>query len=487
MGAEYTSEAANDVLDLSLGAGQVFVAALRHCVKRHPILSSVITGSSTETPGFATPKKLDLSKHLEIRDNVEDLSEAHILAEVSDQQFSAADKIPPWKVVLTPLTSSSGAAVRLLVLFAYYHSHGDGKSGLAFHRTFLDGLNEAYQMVSRTSREVDYESEPSMAPLPPPIEEAGNLSLSWSYLLSPLLGEYLPSFIATRLRFRASSVAQDDSTMRGTDLTFDPDSFRTGLETLTINHETLRKVLQHCKARKTTFTGLLNQVIARSLSTSLETEPVKAFASQIVIDLRHILPDSYTDNTMANCVSAYNETIPRHFPGHHRDWTKPSAQIWTAARQTSAGLVKSASTLHNQPIGLLAYLREFRPWTLGQIGKRREVSYEISNLTVFDPVPREQPSQPSKSTIQIEKTIFSQPANASGACLNFNLVTTKGGPLVMTVTWQLGVLSLDQEWDLGPEMKEAGHVKFQEGYHVREVCSRIENYFDELAAAPLED
>lgn len=447
----------------------------------------MITSGTTETPGFATPKKLDLSKHLEIRDNVEDLTEAQLLAEVSDQQFLAVDTTPPWKVVLTPLPSSNGSAVRLMVLFAYYHSHGDGKSGLAFHRTFLEGLNNAFASGAKTYHKINYECEPSTTPLPPPVEEAGNLSLSWSYLLSPLLGEYLPSFIATRFGFRASSVVHNDSTMRGKDLTFDANNFRTGLETLTIDHETLRKVLQHCKARKTTFTGILNQVIARSLSTSLENETVETFACQIVIDLRHLLPDSFTDDTMTNCVSAYNETIPRDFPGHYHEWTTPSAQIWTAARQTSAGLVKSSSTLHNQPIGLLAYLKEFRPWTLGQIGKRREVSYEISNLTVFDPRPKEQPVQSPESPIRIEKTIFSQPANASGACLNFNLVTTKGGPLVMTVTWQLGMLDLEREWDLGSEMMEADHENFQEAHQVREVCSRIGTYFDELAAAPIED
>jgi hypothetical protein len=247
-------------------------------------------------------------------------------------------------------------------------------------------------------------------------------------------------------------------------ITFNPNDFRTGLIMLTIDHNTIRNALQRCKARQTTFTGLLNHLIARSLSENVSAQ---AFAAQIVVDLRHLFQDTYANNTMTNSVSAYNETVPRATTTESKqDWTDPSSDIWTAARKTSAGLKEASGTLHNQPIGLLAYLKEFRPWTLGQIGKRRECSYEISNLVVFDPL-----LSPPKSAVAVEKTIFSQPANAAGPCLSFNLVSTKGGPLVMTATWQRGVLDLGQDGD--------------EDEFVRKICSSIESLIVELAAAPL--
>jgi hypothetical protein len=462
-------------LDISHGSsGQgLFVNALRRCVEDHPVLSAVIVDGNTEKPSFARLERLDLSHHMDIRDFGSDLSEdkriEEILAEVSDEKFPSVDQIPPWKVVLFALPARDGSAARVLALFAYYHSHGDGKSGLSFHQTLFEGLHDA-----TTTEQENYMlcgSSPKL--FPPPMEEAGKLSLSWSYLLSPLLGVYLPTFLATMLGFRASAVAQDSEIWCGKDLSFDPNNFRTGFVVMTIDHSTINDALKRCKARQVSFTGLLNQLITRSLHAALGPDhSTNAFASQIVVDLRRLMNGAYDNGIMTNCVSAYNETITSMSTADQSDWTSPINEIWAAARSTTAGLAKCASTLHNQPIGLLQYLKEFRPWTLGQIGKKREGSYEISNLVVFDPAVQSYGHRKSfASPTRIEKTIFSQPANAAGACLNFNLVSTKGGPLVMTVTWQQGVL------DVGDVVQETRFV--------RDVCSRIERDIYELAAAPL--
>jgi hypothetical protein len=462
-------------LDISPGlpGERLFINALKRCVEDHPVLSAVIVDGNTEKPSFAKLQRLDLSQHIDIGDFGSTLSEnqriEEILAEVSDEQFPSVDQIPPWKVVLLALPGRDDSAARLLVLFAYYHSHGDGKSGLSFHQTLLEGLQDATTMEQENDRLCG--SSPRL--FPPPMEEAGKLSLSWSYLLSPLLGEYLPTFLATMLGFRASAVAQDSGVWCGKDLSFDPENFRTGLVVMTIDHSTINDALKSCKARQVSLTGLLNQLIARSLHSALGPDhSANAFASQIVVDLRHLMDGTYDNRIMTNCVSAYNETISSRSTAIQSDWTSPANEIWAAARSTTAGLVKCANTLHNQPIGLLQYLNEFRPWTLGQIGKKRECSYEISNLVVFDPAVQPCGNLGSiASPTRIEKTIFSQPANAAGACLNFNLVTIKGGPLFMTVTWQEGVL------DVGDVVHEHEFV--------RDVCSRIEKDIDELTTAPL--
>lgn len=465
VGAVYTSQKANGVLDLSRGQESV-TKALAHCIKKHPILSAVIVNGNNEKPRFDLLETLDLSKHTDIREFGSDLSEheriEQILATVSDEQFLSVDQHPPWKVVLSSLPAQFGSAARLLVLFAYYHSHGDGKSGLAFHRTFLEGLQDtiAQEQAGKLSSMI----------LPPPMEEAGKLSLSWSYLLSPVLGVYLPGFLATMLGFRASAVAQDNGIWCGKDLCFDAAKFRTGVAMVTIDHDTMQSALQRCRASQTSFTGLLNQLIARALHAELGPEHAsKAFASQIVVDLRRLFQGTFSDDTMMNCVSAYNETITGP-PAVDEDWISPTSKIWTAARNTTAELAKCAGTLHNQPIGLLQYLNDFRSWTLGQIGKKREGSYEISNLVIFDPAARsaEQPKS-SPDSVCIERAVFTQPANAAGACLNFNIVTTKGGPLTMIATWQQGVL------DLGDVESEADFV--------RRVCSHIEVDISKLTIA----
>lgn len=460
IGAIYTSQTANDLLDLSRGP-EVAAEALKHCVRKHPILSAVIVNGSAEKPSFDVSKPLDLSKHIETRDLDNNLPEderiEQILATLSNERFLSVDRHPPWKVVISSLPDQDGSTTRVLVLFAFYHSHGDGKSGLAFHRSFLEGLQDE---AARKQSADTFSSR-----LKPSMEEAGKLSLSWSYLLSPLLGLYLPNFLASMLGFRASATSPADGIWGGKNFCFDPNDFRTGLAMVSIDRDVMQNALQRCRSRQTSFTGLLNHLIARALHTELGPRHAsKTFATQIVVDLRRLFPATFNDQTMMNCVSAYYETVASPSTLAEK-WTAPTSAIWAAARNTTAGLVKCAGTLHNQPIGLLQYLHNFRSWTLGQIGRKRESSYEISNLVVFDPVLR--PTE--KPKVSIEKTFFAQPAAAVGPCLNFNLVTTKGGPLVMTATWQEGVL-------------EIGNVE-QEAAFVRRVCSRVEEDIGVLSMA----
>jgi hypothetical protein len=117
-----------------------------------------------------------------------------------------------------------------------------------------------------------------------------------------------------------------------------------------------------------------------------------------------------------------------------------SDSLWDAARSTTQNLAHCASTLDDQPVGLLAYLRNMYPWTKGQIGKRRECSYEVSNIMSFNPgpfVPEERWS--------IESMIFSQPANVSSGCLNFNVVSRHQGDLTIVISWQAGALDVQDE------------------------------------------
>jgi hypothetical protein len=67
----------------------------------------------------------------------------------------------------------------------------------------------------------------------------------------------------------------------------------------------------------------------------------------------------------------------------------------------------------------------------------------------------------------MEKLVFSQPAKASGSLLDFNAVSVDGGPLIVTVTWQKGVLSVGDERE--------------EREFVGRVCGKLENSLFEAA------
>jgi hypothetical protein len=293
------------------------------------------------------------------------------------------------------------------------------------------------------------------------------MTLSWSFLLSPLLGTYLPTSIASFLGIRTSWLTHEANIWRGKQTTFDPENHTSGLVLLTIEAATMSKVLEQCRAKSTTFTGLLHHLISRSLVApdgGAVTE--NAFNTGIAIDMRHLFGGRYSRASMMNCVSGYSELVVLDRSLETADWAiDPSSNFWEAARKTSVGLKTASSTLHDQPIGLLQYLKDFRGWTTGQIGKEREMSYETSNLGAFDPASQK---DSGVSAITVEKALFSQPGAAAGSLLNFNPVSVKGGPLAMTITWQLGVLDLADGDD--------------ETVFVKKVSSKLDSLIRETAA-----
>lgn len=276
-------------------------------------------------------------------------------------------------------------------------------------------------------------------PLVPPIETAGRLYISWSYLLGPLLGAYMPKLVSGYFNFRASATPEAKNFWCGHDTFHDSDGFHTGVEMVTISNEKIQKVLARCREHRAKFTGLLHQLIARGLGRALPADQTaECFISQTAIDLRRCLTQ-ITDDDMGLCPSGYYETFPRTDPKQWGGWATAGddSTIWTAARATTEALTKCASTLTDQPIGLLAYLRNFYPWMRGQIGKRRDCSYELSNLLSFDPG--------LSTTWRMGSVYFSQPANATGGCLSFNVVSRKGGDMVIILSWQIGALDVEDE------------------------------------------
>jgi hypothetical protein len=436
-------------------------------------MSTVILGGDTESPVFATPKTLDLDAHIEIREVDNDIPEdKHIeklMAQIGDEQLTSLHTTPPWKVVLVPLRSGGASKQsRLLVLYSNYHSHGDGRSGLAFHNSFHAGLLKHLGQANKDCQSIESICKAPTKPILPPIEEGGKMSLSWSYLLSPLLGTYLPTSIASLLGIRPSWLVHEAGIWRGKQTTFDPGNHFSGLVLLTIDATTMSKVLQHCRAKKATFTGLLEHLIVRSLvAPDGGAIAFDAFNTGIAVDMRHLFEDRYAGGSMLNCVTGYSELVVLDRSQETPDWViNPSSNFWEAARKTSAGLKAASSTLHNQPIGLLQYLKGFRTWTAGQIGKERDTSFEISNLGAFSPA--SQKEQVAVPDITIEKVVFSQPAKAEGSLLDFNAVSLKGGPLAVTITWQRGVLDLAEGDD--------------ETAFVGKVSSKLESLIREIAA-----
>lgn len=426
------------------------IKALKHCVSTHPVLSAVIVDEETEAPAFAKPPTIDLDNHIGILD-FEHFAEQHdtrdesnlikaALRRTHDQQCTHRNVVPPWKIVVLPLLNrTNGDNSRFLILLAYYHSHGDGKSGLAFHKTFLEGLQLASSADCRYDN--DQNCTTTTKQLAPAMEQAGKLYISWTYLLSPLLGVYLPKFIARPLGIRASATPEAEDPFRGRNTSHDPNNFHTGVEMLSISDETMQKVLKGCRTKRAKFTGLLHQLVVRALSEAVPVNMAGSFVSQTAVDLRRNL-DRITDDDMSLCPTGYYEAFKRTDSDFWKGWATLDSEspVWAAARTTTEGLAECAGRMVDQPVGLLSYLSKFYPWMRGQIGKPRDESYEVSNLLCFNPATSE-----VAGGWELESMVFSQPANATGSCMSFNVVSRKGGDFTLVMAWQLNGLGVDNE------------------------------------------
>ena len=105
----------------------------------------------------------------------------------------------------------------------------------------------------------------------------------------------------------------------------------------------------------------------------------------------------------------------------------------------------------------MRYLRNFTPYLLGKLGKSREETYEISNLGNMN-TGTGMSTEGEPAQWQIERMVFSQPANAIGCAINFNFVSTTAGGLTLTITWQKGVLGLDPKDDEQQSMEIVGSM-----------------------------
>lgn len=426
-----------------------YIPALKWCIKSHSFLSAAIEGLHGESPVFARPAKLDLSNHIKIVDPESDAYKSavddlelfrKVVLETHDQPWVDTERIPPWKIVVLPLPDqATSTRKRVYIIYSYSHTHGDAKSALAFHRTFLQGLQT--QVVDNSDQNLIY--VPPSSPLPLPLEEACKLKISWSFLLAPVLAQYLPSIICRLLRIQAAgNQLSIERAYTGEITRYDKVNFRTASQILIVQQNLVAKVLAVCKSHNSKLTGLLDRLIVHALSELLPAESGNEFLGQIAVDLRSHIP-AYADGmTMGNFVSvAYNTSSRITFDP---DSEKYDERFWKAVRGTTTRLAAVAGTLDDQPIGLLKYLGNFRSWFLGQLGKKRDSSYEISSVGVFDPT-LPNANIIGSSTWAIERTVFSQPANVLGSPLNFQVVTTKGGDMAVTLNWQVGVLGVPDE------------------------------------------
>ncbi|USW53107.1 Putative alcohol acetyltransferase/N-acetyltransferase [Septoria linicola] len=321
-------------------------------------------------------------------------------------------------------------------------------SGYAFHATFLQALRD----LGTTDQDDNVILETSMhwAPLPA-LEKAGNLSVSWSFLLSPLVNEYLPKPLARVLGLHVDKptnvwfgAAQRPALPETGEL------LPTAVRVISLPKNLVAAVLSNCRQQTARLTGLLNVVVARALASALHSRghDFASFKASTAIDLRRAL--SSGQGKIANYVSATDEAVV--IDTTQLSVPELSDSDWLGIRGITSRLSAASQTLADQPVGLLKYLSNYREWTLKNARAPADSSFEISNLGVFD-------SSGDEATIwTVDQMLFSQSANGTGPPLNFSVASAKSGDLTISSTWWRGMLGVSDEEDF-----------------VNEVCKRVDD------------
>lgn len=437
-----------------------FVQPLKACIADHPILSASVRNPEQEIPWLERPDTLDLRNHIEIKESLAfseqtDRAMERFLTRLHDEPAPFRSGVPPWKIVVLPLETPYEDCTKFYVAFAYGHSHGDGKGGLAFHRSFLRGLQSK---ADDAGFDPDVDSaaltvKSSDSPLLPFVAQAANLYISWSCLFKVMGSLYFPS-VASVLGLKSDVMPPTSPRVwLGKPHEYDPSNFYCGLQIFSLDHTAVQSILQSCTAHSVKLTGILHQALVYALDKNLSTSEKRfEFISSTPVDLRRLVP-AYDEDSMTLCVSVDFELFKPLHP-YLDEEEKLSEEVWNAARVTSKRLASRGSSLIDQPTGLMQYLSNFRTYFKKQFGKMPQVSYEITNLVAFDPTRAHISSivdaDGEHHGARVERVIFSQPANAQGSPFSLNVVTMKGGDLVITFTWQKGVLGLvgidEEEW-----------------------------------------
>ncbi|KAL3473500.1 alcohol acetyltransferase [Aspergillus californicus] len=383
-------------------------------IDRHPALSAIPLGEDTEEPYFVRLPEIDLAQPVSFQKRVQrfpypDENDAELESFLQTQHktgFTAPE--PFWRLII--LTDDADDR-HFTAVFVYHHGIGDGTSGKAFHRTFLQALRGTESLKQGEAKQLIASPK---TPLLPSLEEAHQLRLSTIYLIKVLLKEFFCS--KNDPKVWAGAVFQAPTT--------------TQLRTLVLPAAQTSAIIKSCRENKTTVTCALQTAIARSVFMHIPDKYTRLIFSG-AMSSRSWLKQKMTDDDMGVWIQEYAETYTR------KALTKSAPFPWSEARRARQTIIKEQNLRsRDTSIGLLKFVKNFRTDLLeSKIGQPRTCVAEVSNLGVL------KTENPGVDSIpQMGRVIFSQSASITGSAIQFSAMTGADGCLSIGASWQTGVV-----------------------------------------------
>ncbi|CZR55569.1 uncharacterized protein PAC_05457 [Phialocephala subalpina] len=400
----------------------IIETAVAKVVLRHPALCCGIINEDKDDPAFIQLESIDLSSCIKYYKPDPELTEEDGIVRVLEYQhrqlWPNLDSQPGWKVIIIPTKRLPGEKSPAFdAVFAFHHALADGLSGLVFHRSMLEALNES-SLCSELSNHIL--KVPRPIELAPAVEQAVNFQISWIFFFKAIWNEFRPRWL-----FPDSAPP-----FTGAICLLDPiERYESRVKVIAIPSNLVESILAACREQKATVTGFLHGLILTSLATHVPE--AASFSSVTPYSLRHLTGLSLNEG-MGTQLSALSlkhspEVLSRIRSAHTP--RELMGEIWDIARSFRKDMAAELAGLPNDNlIGMLPYVSSIHQMFQGRLGKPRSDTYEVSNIgTINNAVPG--------AKWRIDRTIFSQSGMGTGPSMSFNVASVAGGPLTISVTW----------------------------------------------------
>ncbi|KKK13882.1 hypothetical protein ARAM_004233 [Aspergillus rambellii] len=385
-------------------------------INQHPILSAIPVDEETNDPYFARLPEIDLSQQILFQKrsvSPTDIDEPDTeLQSLLQEQHAIGFKnpLPYWRLLIL---TDDAKDKPFTAVFVYHHAIGDGGSGKAFHRTFLEALRGAASLKPDEAQQIVASPD---TPLLPNLEAAHPLPLSFSYLMKLLFKE--------KIYTKQDRALWTAATIRS--------PLTTHLRLIALSAAQTSALLKLCRQNNTTVTCAVQTVIARATFPHLPEEYARVMCSG-AISSRKWLPEVINDDSMGVWVQEFAEI-------YSRNAVTGGSFPWAEAKRSRKTITKELRLKgKNTSVGLLKFVHDFSKYLMeDRLGKPRRASYEVSSLGVVKTENPEDASLP-----QMGRVIFSQSASVTGSAFEVSVITGPDGCLAMGISWQAEILEDD--------------------------------------------
>ncbi|KAI0445936.1 hypothetical protein F4803DRAFT_506077 [Xylaria telfairii] len=467
--------------------------ALAAVVLRQAMLCVGIAGEDTKEPAFVHLKTIDMRRMIEWDEllstgitadknkDEEDLAvtqrEDHLIRALEKYHEALwehlADK-PGWKIVvhhdprqLGALQSKEeDALLSLDISFCFHHAYSDGKGGYIFHRDLQRALNNTARPPELNNHILHLPTAPT---LPPAMDTLIPFSLSWAFILRMIWAEILYPVLLPPFLRRLLFLEPKEADIPWTGAPVDGSNPKVHIRMLLkVNEAQLSRIMAQCRSHKTSLTGLLHALIARSLSRLIRGKP---FRSMTPISLARyadpsIAGSTFTPDGTIHClITGLScghdlDTLRRLQQGRDDGHTRvgDDAAVWALARDITARLRDKAASLPRDDIQALSGLiGDWHGFIRNKFGKARDDTWELSNLgslsVVDSGIVESGKNEEDEGHWLIDRAVFTQGANAASAAIKINVAGVAGHGICVTVNWQDGIVDVDLVEKLVGEMR----------------------------------